>query len=373
MEPVQVLYEYFDCIDRQDPTAAVQLFTEDARAEVMTGKFLQGRDRIGRALGRILAAYARTSHHVTNERLAYDGEKAILSTYVYAYHRMKATGGTWHLWARLVDVMVPEGEGWLIDEHRLTGVDAVPSRREIPDGWYGGHPGRAWGPIPPPGGPAREAVAIAAPKAAAGMELLGRAATDGTGLDAGESALIAACASAARGHERLLRESLERALAHGVPTEQAWAMPAVLLISRGRPAAERLAEALIEVFGDPEPGPPSEGPPGREQALAYFESYFGAIPPRVSYLAERSETAFAGYALLHRSALREGALPPVLVELILCGVNAADFQTDFVAIHAAAARRQGATEEQLLGAVLSVIPVSGVAVWPGAAAALIEA
>jgi alkylhydroperoxidase/carboxymuconolactone decarboxylase family protein YurZ len=147
----------------------------------------------------------------------------------------------------------------------------------------------------------------------------------------------------------------------------------VLLISRGRPVAERLAEALIEVFGGPEPGPPSDGPPDREQALAYFESYFGAIPPRVSYLAERSETAFAGYALLHRSALREGALPPVLVELILCGVNAADLQTEFVAIHAGAARRQGATEEQLLGAVLAVIPVSGVAVWPGAATALTDA
>ena len=65
MEPVDVLYDYFDCIDRRDPAAAVANFTEDARAEVMTGKFLEGRDRIGRALGRILAAYARTSHHVT--------------------------------------------------------------------------------------------------------------------------------------------------------------------------------------------------------------------------------------------------------------------------------------------------------------------
>ena len=36
----------------------------------------------------------------------------------------------------------------------------------------------------------------------------------------------------------------------------------------------------------------------------------------------------------------------------------------------AAARRQGATPEQILGAVLSVVPVSGVAVWPAAADAL---
>ena len=56
IEPVQILYEYFDCIDRQDTVAAVANFTENARAEVMTGKFLEGRDRIGRALARILAA-----------------------------------------------------------------------------------------------------------------------------------------------------------------------------------------------------------------------------------------------------------------------------------------------------------------------------
>jgi alkylhydroperoxidase/carboxymuconolactone decarboxylase family protein YurZ len=370
MEPVQILYEYFDCIDRQDPVAAVQRFTEGARAEVMTGKFLEGRDRIGRALGRILAAYARTSHHVTNERVEYDGEKAILTTYVYAYHRLKATGGTWHLWARLVDVMVPDGDRWLIDDHRLIGVDAIPSRREIPDEWYEGHPGRVWDPIPLPGVAARDAIAVATPKAAAGMELIGRAATEATGLDPGESALITACASAARGHPRLLRESLERALAHGLPKEQAWASPAVLLISRGRPVAERLAEALIEVFGDPDPGAPNDGPLDRGQSLAYFEEYFDGIPPRISLLAEKSQTAFEGYALLHRGSLREGPLPPVLVELILCGVNASEFQPEFVKIHADAARRQGATDDQLFGAVMSVIPVSGAAAWPGAAVAL---
>jgi alkylhydroperoxidase/carboxymuconolactone decarboxylase family protein YurZ len=370
MEPVELLYEYFDCIDRQAPMEAVQRFTENARAEVMTGKFLEGRDRIGRALGRILDAYARTSHHVTNERVEYDGEKAILTTYVYAYHRLKATGGTWHLWARLVDVMVPDGDRWLIEEHRLTGVDAIPSRREIPEDWYGGHPGRDWPAIPLPGGPARAAMAVATPKAVAGMGGMVRAATDGTGLDEGESALITACAAAVRGYPALLRESLERALAAGLAKEQAWAAPAVVLISRGRPVAEQLAEALIEVYGEPDAGAPDSGPIGRDGAFAYFTEYFGEIPPRVALLAEQSPTGFEGYARLHSGALREGPLPPVLVELILCAVNAAEFQSAFVQIHADAARRQGATDQQILGAVLSAVEVSGVAVWPAAADAL---
>ena len=87
-------------------------------------------------------------------------------------------------------------------------------------------------------------------------------------------------------------------------------------------------------------------------------------------LAERSAAAFGGYALIHRSALRESALPPVLVELLLCGLNAAEFQPEFVRIHADAARRVGATDDEVLGAVLAAIPVSGAAVWASAAAAL---
>jgi len=86
--------------------------------------------------------------------------------------------------------------------------------------------------------------------------------------------------------------------------------------------------------------------------------------------AELSPAAFEGYARLHQGALREGPLPPVLVELILCGINAAEFASAFVTIHADAARRQGATDGEIVGAVLSVIPVSGVAAWPAAAEAL---
>ncbi len=370
MEPVDVLYRYFDCIDRQDPMAAVQNFTEDARAEVMTGKFLDGRDRIGRALGRILDAYARTSHHVTNERVEMDGENAILTTYVYAYHRMKATGGTWHLWARLVDVMVPHGESWLIKEHRLTGLDAIPSRREIPDDWYGGHHGKEWDPIPHPSAMAARAIEVSNPGPAHGLQMI-RDAAAGL-LDPGLAGMIAAAAAAAKNQPVVLRESLERALAGGFPKEQAWATPAVVLISRGQAVSERLAEALIEVYGEPDPGPAFDGTFDKDATLAYFQKYFDGIPPRIQLLADRSQQAFEGYTLMHRLGLREGALPPVSVELILCGINGSEFQTEFVKIHADAARRMGATEDQLFGALLSIIPIAGAAAWPGAATALLS-
>ena len=96
--------------------------------------------------------------------------------------------------------------------------------------------------------------------------------------------------------------------------------------------------------------------------MDYFREYFGEVPERVATLADRSSAAFGGYALLHRSALRESALPPVLVELLLCGLNAAELQPEFVRIHADAARRVGASDDEVLGAVLAAIPVSGAAV-----------
>jgi alkylhydroperoxidase/carboxymuconolactone decarboxylase family protein YurZ len=48
-------------------------------------------------------------------------------------------------------------------------------------------------------------------------------------------------------------------------------------------------------------------------------------------------------------------------------VNAAEFATRFVGIHATGARNVGATEAEIVEAVVCAIPISGVASWlPGA-------
>ena len=165
----QVLLDYFDGVDRRDPEAAVSVFAPDARAEIMTGKVLEGRDRIGRALGRVLVRYARTSHHPTNARVELDGDTATLRTYVYAFHRM-TTGDVWHLWARLYDRMERRDGRWWIVDHRLTGVDSDPHRPDIGDEWYGGHAGHlAAGPIPVQSEIARQALADAVPGAGTGL------------------------------------------------------------------------------------------------------------------------------------------------------------------------------------------------------------
>ena len=368
----QVLLDYFDGVDRRDPEAAVSVFAPDARAEIMTGKVLEGRDRIGRALGRVLVRYARTSHHPTNARVEIDGDRAVLRTYVYAYHRM-TTGDVWHLWARLYDGMERRDGRWLIVDHRLTGVDSEPHRPDIGNEWYGGHPGHlAPGPIPDAHDVARQSLAVAVPAAGAGLARIRETAEGDGALGAGVKALFTAAAAAARGHAGQLRGAVARAREAGVPAEQAWAAAAALGLARGEEASGRLVAALLAHYGPPAEGAPPHGSASDpEAARSYFSGYFGGeIPARVALLAERSPSAFEGYALLHRGVLREGALEPKLAELLLCAVNAAEYQSAFVEIHAQAARRAGASDAELVDAIVAVIPVGGVAAQAAAAGAL---
>ena len=138
----QVFVRYFDRVDANDPEAASLCFAEDVTAEIMTGKVYQGRDWFRRALGRTLAQYERTSHHITNMRVDVEGDTATAVLYVYAFHRMADSGEPWHLWARVVDRMARTPEGWLITDHRLVGIDGVPDREAVPRDFYQGHPGR---------------------------------------------------------------------------------------------------------------------------------------------------------------------------------------------------------------------------------------
>ena len=328
----------------------------------MTGKVLEGRDRIGRALGRVLVRYARTSHHPTNARVEIDGDRAVLRTYVYAYHRM-TTGDVWHLWARLYDGMERRDGRWLIVDHRLTGVDSEPHRPDIGNEWYGGHPGHlAPGPIPEQGDVARRALADAVPVAGAGLALVrersGRRAARCRPASRRSSRRLPPLRAAMR---LLLRDAVARA-ARGGGSRRAGLGGGRRARARPRGGGRRPPRRRA-----PRPLRPAAQPASRpaaafdsDAALAYFRDYFGGdVPERVALLAERSPSVFEGYALLHRGVLRDGALEPKLAELLLCAVNAAEYQTAFVEIHARAARGAGATEAELVDAIVAVIPVAG--------------
>ncbi len=138
----KILVRYFDRVDANDPEGAAALFAPDAEVEIMTGKRYQGREWYAKALARVLDQYEPTSHHLTNLRADVDGDRAETTAYVYAYHRMRATGEPWHLWVRMRDRFERRDGAWVIVEHVLHGVDSVPAREDIPADWYSGHPGR---------------------------------------------------------------------------------------------------------------------------------------------------------------------------------------------------------------------------------------
>jgi alkylhydroperoxidase/carboxymuconolactone decarboxylase family protein YurZ len=106
-------------------------------------------------------------------------------------------------------------------------------------------------------------------------------------------------------------------------------------------------------------------------ARAYFEGHFGSVPNFVELLAENSPPALEGFFLMRRATLMETPMPNKMMELVLCAVNAAEFQASFVAIHARGARRAGATEAELVEACLVAVPLAGLASWVPAAEGII--
>ncbi len=217
--------------------------------------------------------------------------------------------------------------------------------------------------------PALAAIARLAPESAAGYgrvrELIE---TDGA-LEAGVKALLVGAAAVARGHDELAARELARARELGIDDDQLASAAAMLLLSRGEAVAERFASAA----GPFEPsGPPRES--DERDARRYFLDYnrVEELPPRVGLLEEGAPAVFEGYHQMHHAALIADPGAALLAELVCCTVNAGELRGDFVAIHAATARRAGASREQLLEAVVCAIPVAGVAAWAASAEALGE-
>jgi uncharacterized protein (TIGR02246 family) len=119
----QLMMLYCDRIDANDPEGAAACFTEDG-----VGKYwgvFRGRKEIAARLGRILQHFSATSHHLSNITITLNGDRATALSYVYAFHRMAATGESTHYWGRWVDRLVRSGDGWLLAEREVVGVGSL--------------------------------------------------------------------------------------------------------------------------------------------------------------------------------------------------------------------------------------------------------
>jgi len=179
--------------------------------------------------------------------------------------------------------------------------------------------------------------------------------------------LLVATAAAARGAGELAAERLRRGRELGASEAEIAVCAAALLLTRGEAACERLLGAA---------GGLRELPAARERSAADATSYFLAynqideLPARLALLAERAPTAFEGYFRMHHAVLASDPSTDLLAELALCTVNTAELAGAFAAVHAGHARRRGATDAQLIEAVLCAVPVAGVAAWAAGSAAV---
>lgn len=217
----------------------------------------------------------------------------------------------------------------------------------------------------------------AAPKFVEGLARVADVITTDATLPAGLKALFAAAICAVKRDARLVDHYLAVAAKAGVPREHADGASVGLLISRGVTPHATFVAATDKAYGPPDhartdPAATESFTADVPGAYAYFRRYFGFVPDYVELLGERVPAGLEGYFLMREASLGETALPARDMELLLCAVNAAEYQPRFVAIHSRGARRAGATEEQLVEAALVALPFAGVASWLPAAQGVIE-
>ena len=219
-----------------------------------------------------------------------------------------------------------------------------------------------------------DALRAVSPRFAAGVDRIHEV-IDGDGaLPAADKALFTAAAAAAQSQPLLLRSSLERARELGTTASAAAGAALVLLISRGEGVSREFALAVREVFDASVfsgSGADAAITATTEEALSYFRDHFGGeVPLRQRLFSEVAPLAFEGYYLMHQAALKHNELDPRTVELLLCAIIASTYHVNLLEIHVASARAVGATEREIVEAVLCAVPVAGVAVWSSGAAAV---
>lgn len=227
-------------------------------------------------------------------------------------------------------------------------------------------PGSAWLPR----------LEVSTPKFVEGLARVTDVITADGALPSALKLLFAAAICAVKRDAALVDHFLAAAAKAGVPREHAEGASVGLLISRGVTPHELFVAGTDRAYGPVAPGTAIADPAAFEAdvpgAYGYFQRYFGFVPDYVELLGECAGGGLEGYFLMRESALGETPLPPRDMELLLCAVNAAEYQARFVAIHSRGARRAGASEEQLVEAALTAMPFAGVASWLPAAQGVIE-
>jgi len=206
-----------------------------------------------------------------------------------------------------------------------------------------------------------------APAVVAGYEQIRAAIAHDGALSAARKALIVSVCATARGYDEMARQELDRGRSLGLSDHEIAVAGVALLLSRGEQLTARFVGIAGSLSAAESPRPSSE-----LDAEAYFLNYLGvsALPARMKIMAERAPSVFAGYHRMHHGVLAAEPEATKLSELLLVGLNAAELEREFVAIHAATARKAAASDDELVEAIVCAIRVVGVAAWAAGAEGL---
>ena len=213
-----------------------------------------------------------------------------------------------------------------------------------------------------------EQVAGIAPEVAAGYAQV-RATIERDGaLPASFKALVCAVCASVLDQAELAERELARGRALGLADREIGIAGVALLLSRGEVQTQRFIDLAGGLAPAPTPRP----------------SFRSSAPRRISLTTSASMRCRRGWRSCSATCPRcspatSGCItacspptrpPQASSEILLVGLNAAELQTRFIAIHAATARKAGATDEQLVESVVCAIPATGIAAWAAGAEGL---
>jgi ketosteroid isomerase-like protein len=114
-----VLYSYCYYVDANQVPDIVALFTEDCVFDWGHARAARGHLGIAELMS-ALDVWSATSHHLSNVLVTFSNDQtAAASSYIYAWHRVRATGEEQRLWGRYQDSLHRESNGWRIRERQL--------------------------------------------------------------------------------------------------------------------------------------------------------------------------------------------------------------------------------------------------------------
>jgi alkylhydroperoxidase/carboxymuconolactone decarboxylase family protein YurZ len=213
------------------------------------------------------------------------------------------------------------------------------------------------------------------PAFAEGLARIGDVVFSDGALPATSKMLFAAAIAAVKRDKVLIDHFMSKIAASTLPLECVDGACVGVLNSRGV-VPHALLAAARDIHYEMVPAVVQTAPSWADEAnvtsaRAYFADYYHSVPDFVDLLADRAPTALEGLYLMRRATLSGTQMPEKLMELLLCAINAAEFQARFVMYHARGARRVGATEAELVEACAVALPFAGLASWPQAADGII--